>query len=173
MKTRKMVFVAILTSLALVISLFEHYFPVSVGIPGAKLGLSNLVILTAIAAFGPKEGFTIAILKSFLLMLLTGAVTSFFYSLAGAILASLAMSLSLRFLVPPLSLVGVSELGAFAHNLGQVLVAAFVLDNSSIFYYLPIMTLVGAASGLFIGLAAHQVTNHLKNIYRSTSPPSP
>ena len=83
------------------------------------------------------------------------------------------MSLSLRFLVPPLSLVGVSELGAFAHNLGQVLVAAFVLDNSSIFYYLPIMTLVGAASGLFIGLAAHQVTNHLKNIYRSTSPPSP
>ena len=167
MKTRKIVFVALLTSLALVISLFEHYFPVPVGIPGAKLGLSNLVILTAIAACGPREGFTSAILKSFLLMLLTGAVTSFFYSLAGSVLSSLVMSLAIRFLVPPLSLVGVSELGAFSHNLGQVLVASFVLENSSIFYYLPIMTLVGAASGLFIGLAARQVTGHLMKVYRS------
>lgn len=164
MKTRKMVFVAILTSLALVISLFEHYFPLPVGVPGAKLGLSNLVILAAIVAFGPREGFTIAILKSFLLLLLTGAVTSFFYSLVGALLSSFVMILAYRFLTPPLSLVGVSELGAFSHNLGQILVASFVLVNPSIFYYLPVMTLVGTISGFFIGLAGRELVRHLEKL---------
>ncbi len=166
MKTKKMVMVAVLTSLALVISLFEHYFPVPLGIPGAKLGLSNLILLTTILLYGGREGLLLAVAKSFLLLLLTGAVTSFFYSLAGAVSASCVMSVAAKRGCPPLSEVGVSVLGSFSHNLAQIGVAALVLQNRGIFYYLPLMTLVGTATGIFVGLTSRFLTLHLKKLHR-------
>lgn len=71
--------------MALVISLFEQMMPLPIGVPGAKLGLSNLVILTTIVVYGSKEGIAVAALKSVLLLLLTGSVTGFWYSMAGAL----------------------------------------------------------------------------------------
>ena len=37
--------IALLTAMALAISLFEHMIPLPVPIPGAKLGFSNMIIL--------------------------------------------------------------------------------------------------------------------------------
>ena len=42
---RKITNLALLTSMALAISLLEHMIPIPVPIPGAKLGLSNMVLL--------------------------------------------------------------------------------------------------------------------------------
>ena len=167
MKTKNMVFLSLLTAIALVISLIEQSFPVPIGFSGAKLGLSNIVFLIAIVTFSPKEGVIVAMLKSLLLMLITGSVTSFWYSLAGAIFSSAAMSASVRWLTPPFSLIGVSEIGAIAHNVGQLGVASIVLENIKVFYYLPLLTLIGIATGFFIGLAANQVTPHLKRVFRT------
>lgn len=165
-RIRRMIFLAILTSLALAISLIEHFFPVPLPIPGAKLGLSNMVILSTIVVFGGRDGLLVALLKSFLLMLVTGSVTGFIYSLAGSIVSSLVMILAHKFWMPPFSLVGVSELGALGHNTAQVGVAALVLENKGIFYYLPILTLVGVGTGFFVGLACNYLVSHLDRVFR-------
>lgn len=165
MKTRRLVFLATLTAMALAISLLEQFIPVPIGVPGAKLGFSNLIILTTIVVFGPKEGMIVGLMKSFLLMLVTGSVTSFFFSLSGAFFSTVIMGLAYQKWTPPFSLIGVSEFGALAHNLGQLLVAGFVLENLKIFYYLPILTLVGLATGLFVGLSSNFVGSHLRRIY--------
>lgn len=148
--------------MALVISLFEQMMPLPIGVPGAKLGLSNLVILTTIVVYGAKEGIAVAALKSVLLLLLTGSVTGFWYSMAGALFSSVVMSLAVRFLMPPFSLIGVSEWGALAHNIGQLCVASVMLQNSAIFVYLPIMTLAGLFTGFFVGLSANVLAPSLR-----------
>lgn len=164
MRTKKLVFLSLLTALALVISLIEQMFPVPIGIPGAKLGISNIVILTTLVVFGFKEAIIVAILKSILLMLITGSVTSFWYSFAGAICSSLGMGLAYRFLHPPFSLIGVSEIGAISHNLGQLTVAMIVFSNYKLYYYMPVLTLLGLATGFFVGLASNYLTKHLKKV---------
>ncbi|MBQ4463231.1 MAG: Gx transporter family protein, partial [Eubacterium sp.] len=46
----------------------------------------------------------------------------------------------------------VSIVGGLLHNLGQLLVAVFILDSPSLFYYLVILWLVGSFSGALIGV---------------------
>lgn len=164
MKVRKLVFLALLVALALAVSLIEGMIPVPIGVPGAKLGLSNIVLLVTLVLFGFREAFLVAVLKSVLLMLATGSVTSFFYSLSGAICASVAMGITQRCFTPPFSLVGVSEWGALFHNVGQLLVACVVLGNANIFLYLPVLTLLGVVTGFFVGLSAGLVSEHLNRV---------
>lgn len=156
----------ILTTLALVVSLFESAIPVPIPLPGARLGLSNMVILTCIVVFGIRDSIIISIFKSILLMFMTGSVTSFFYSFAGAIISTLVMYLSYKYLSKYLSLIGVSLLGAFSHNLSQVSVAAIMLGNFRIFSYLPLLTLLSIFTGFFVGLSSKYLTRAIfKNKY--------
>lgn len=155
---------ALLVALALIISLIELQIPVPVPIPGAKLGLSNIIILASLYLYGFKAALTISLLKSFMLVLITGAVTSFFYSAAGAILASIAMFLALKFHGRVFSFIGVSEIGAFAHNLGQIIVASIIMENIKMFYYFPLLVFVGTFSGLFVGLSSNFIISHMEKI---------
>lgn len=166
MKTnvRKITNLAILTAMALAISLIEHYIPLPIPIPGAKLGLSNIIILVSLYFYGFKASLTISLLKSFMLVLITGAVSAFFYSAAGAILASIAMVLALKFHDKLFSFIGVSEIGAFAHNLGQIIVSVVVMENIKMFYYLPLLVFVGTFTGFFVGLSSNFIIKHMKKL---------
>ncbi len=42
---RKITTMALLVAMALAISLVEHFIPLPIPIPGAKLGLSNIILL--------------------------------------------------------------------------------------------------------------------------------
>ena len=55
---------------------------------------------------------------------------------------------------PHFSLVGVSITGAICHNLGQIIVAVFVMENVHILYYLLVLCISGAISGLLVGYLA-------------------
>ncbi|MDU4571332.1 MAG: Gx transporter family protein, partial [Finegoldia magna] len=48
----KRLHIPILTAVALVVSLIESMIPLPIVMPGAKLGLSNIVILTCLIVFG-------------------------------------------------------------------------------------------------------------------------
>ena len=161
---RKITTMALLVAMALAISLVEHFIPLPIPIPGAKLGLSNIIILVSLYFYGFKTSLTIALLKSFMLVLITGAVTSFFYSAAGAILSSIAMAIALRYHNRLFSFIGVSEIGAFAHNLGQIIVSTIIMENIKMFTYFPALVLVGTFSGFFVGLSSNFIIKHMKKI---------
>lgn len=164
MAVKRMIFLSLLTAMALVVSLIEQSFPLPIGIPGAKLGISNIIILVTLVLYGFRAALVVAVLKSVLLMLITGSITSFWYSLVGAVLSAVIMAVIFRFFTPTFSLIGVSEFGALAHNVGQLFVAMIVLDNPRIFYYLPVLTLIGVFSGYFVGLSTNYLTKHLKRV---------
>ena len=164
MNTKKLTNMALLLALALVISVVELQIPMPVPIPGAKLGLSNIIILVSLYFYGFKASLTISLLKSFMLVLITGAVSAFFYSAAGAILASIAMVLALKFHDKLFSFIGVSEIGAFAHNLGQIIVSVVVMENIKMFYYLPLLVFVGTFTGFFVGLSSNFIIKHMKKL---------
>ena len=88
---KRLIFLSLLVSVGLGLSVIESMMPVPFVAPGAKLGLSNMVILITLVIFGFKEALTVGILKSVIFTLVTGSVTSLFYSLSGSVFSCILM----------------------------------------------------------------------------------
>ena len=82
-KVKKLAAAAMLTAAALIIFIIEAQIPPIVPIPGIKLGLSNVVTLTAILMLGKAWGSGVHIVRIFLGTLFTGQAVSFLYSISG------------------------------------------------------------------------------------------
>lgn len=160
--TKKIVFLSLLVSMGLVLGLFESIIPMPFAVPGAKLGLSNMVILTTLTILGFKEALIVGVLKSIILSLITGSVTSLFYSLTGSVFSCIAMHIVYSYFSRVFSLIGVSIFGAIFHNFGQILVASIIMKNIKIFYYYPILMLTSLFTGYFVGLASNYINGNIR-----------
>lgn len=156
MKVRDITTNAILLAIAIVLSIVEGFIP-SIGVPGVKFGLANIVILITLYAYGWHYALIVNLLRVFLVSLLRGTIfqMGFFMSLTGALL-SLGVMIFLKLVIKKLNVLTVSVLGAFAHVLGQILVSIIYLETLGMFYYLPILTITSIATGLIVGFIANK-----------------
>jgi heptaprenyl diphosphate synthase len=141
----------LLTAVAIVLGYFEHLLPVS-GIPGVKLGLANTVLLYALYLLDAPSAILLMFLKVGVSGFLFGGPAAMIYSLAGGVLSLVAMIFARK--MPGFSVVGVSVLGAVAHNIGQMLIAIFVVETRAILAYLPVLIIAAAITGTLTGLIA-------------------
>ena len=147
----RVVLLGLLTALALALSFAENVLPLPAFLPGAKLGLANLVTLLALYLFPEwHDAALVLCLRVVLGSVFTGG-GAFWYSAVGAALSFSLMCFLRRF---GLSLVAVSAAGGIAHNVGQLAAAMLVLRTAALFAYAPILAALGLASGLAIGLLA-------------------
>ena len=160
--TKKLVFLSLLVAQAMVLSWLESMIPFTPGIPGAKLGLANIVTLIALSTLDFKSCLTIVLMRTTLTSFLFGTVSSLLYSLSGGLLSLVVMALILKLLPKSFSLMAVSIIGAIAHNLGQLLMAALVIENINILYYLPFLMLLAIPTGLFVGIVTRYLLPYLK-----------
>ena len=151
--------IALLTSLALIFSYVEAIIPYNPAIPGIKLGIANVVTVIALYKFGWKDAACVSILRIVLAGLLFNGVFGMLYSLAGATVSFLGMLLLKKSKI--FSIVGVSMAGGVLHNLGQLLVAAALIEDLRIFFYFPVLLFSGIVSGIAIGIAATLILKKL------------
>lgn len=162
MKSKQVSRYALLIALAMVLSWLESLVPISAAVPGMKLGLTNLVVIFALFRMRSVDAAIISFVRVLLVSFTFGNAYAFAYSIAGAVLSlliMLALKKSGRF-----STVGVSIAGGVGHNLGQIIVAALVLETEKIFFYLPVLMVSGMAAGVCIGLLGGIITERLKKI---------
>jgi heptaprenyl diphosphate synthase len=159
---RKMVFISLLVAQALVLSIVERMIPVPFISPGAKLGLANIITVVAIYLLTLKDAFSIMILRVILASLVGGNLSGFFYSVSGGLLSLFAMYIVHKIGKDNISIIGVSIIGGVFHNIGQILIAAVVIQNLAIAAYLPILLVAGVGTGIFVGITAKQLIVYLK-----------
>lgn len=155
MKTKKIAYLGVFLALALVCSYVESLIPFFFGIPGAKLGLTNIVVILMLYTIGAKEAFTVSMLRILLSGFLFGNLFSILYSLAGGIFSFFCMVLLKRAKI--FHIISISAAGGVTHNLGQIAVAAVVVENVNLFYYFPVLMLAGAVTGVVIGIVAQEI----------------
>lgn len=154
---------ALCTSAALLLSYVEMLIPpIFTGIPGIKMGLPNIAILLVLYRAGAKEAAAVSFIRIVITSILFGNITMFWYSLAGATLSLAVMILLKR--IDILSSVGVSVAGALAHNVGQIIVAMILMQTSQLGYYLIVLSITGAISGIFVGLLGGYVIKRISKI---------
>ena len=151
---------ALLVALAMVLSWLESLVPLSLAVPGVKLGLANLVVIFALYKLGPRQAAIISLVRVLLVTFTFGNAFSFAYSLAGAALSLLVMLLLRR--TGKFSMLGVSIAGGVCHNIGQILVAMAVLGTAELMWYLPALLAAGIAAGVCIGAVGALVTERIK-----------
>ena len=154
MKTQKITLLGVLTAGAIIIGIIESFIP-SIGIPGVKLGLANIIILVILYEIGVWEAIAVDLSRVFLVGVLRGTLFSmgFLMSLAGAVL-SLAIMIIFRLVVKKFSVVGVSVIGSIFHVTGQILIAMLFLGTVYVVYYLPFIAVSAIITGVFVGITA-------------------
>lgn len=160
--TRRLALSAMLAALALIFSYVEVLIPVPVPIPGVKLGIANLVIVMAIYKLGFRYAFTINCVRIVIAGLLFSGVFGMLYSFVGGILSIIVMYLLYR--TGWFSMVGVSMAGGVAHNLGQLITAALIVESAGMMSYFSILLFSGLISGILIGILATLIYRRLPEV---------
>ena len=157
MKVQKMALLGVLTAGAIVIAILESFIP-SIGIPGVKLGLANIVILIILYELGIVEAIIVNLLRVIVVGFIRGTFLGmgFVMSLTGAVL-SLGIMILFHLLIKKFSIVGVSVIGSIFHVGGQILVAMIYLGTAYIVLYLPFLAISAIITGVFVGIVAHLI----------------
>lgn len=151
-----------LVAAAFVLGWLETQIPVFIAVPGVKLGLTNVVVLIALYRLGVGDALVINLIRIVLTGLTFGSLFSMWYSLAGGLLGTVGMIALKKCRA---GTVTVSVCGGVLHNLGQLLVAYFVLESSSLFYYMVILWISGIISGAAVGMLGALIIKRLSNFH--------
>lgn len=161
--TRRLVFLSLLLAMATALHVLEGLFPIPLPFPGVKLGLANIVTLLVLYLYDLRAGLTVAVTRVFLGSLIGGIFLSpgFLLGLSGAVTSTLMMALLLK-QTKCFSPLGISLAGAVAHNVGQLLMAALLLQTSAIFFYLPFLLLIAIPMGLLTGYILQRLLERME-----------
>lgn len=157
---KKMVLLANLTAVAIILGLVETLYSISI-VPGAKLGLANLVTLVVLYFFTWKEAYTVTLIRVLMIGILSGRFeVTFWMGLGGAILSVGVMSVlkALKFGTTLTSLIG-----SISHQIGQIIVAVIAFETVEISSYLVIMIPLGIVTGILIGIISERFIVHYQN----------
>lgn len=160
--TKKIALCGVLTALAMIFSYIESVIPVPIPVPGIKLGVANIAVITILYVLGVKEAIVINLLRIVLTSLLFGNVNSFLFSISGA-----ALSLTIMIIMKKLdffSCIGVSVCGGVMHNIGQIIAAVFIMVSEAIVFYLPVLIVSGVFTGVVIGVVSGIVAKRVRKV---------
>jgi heptaprenyl diphosphate synthase len=162
--TKKLVFLAILTSLSVVLGVVDSQISVFLAvIPGAKIGLANITIILAILYFRFSDSFTMAFLKSLLIGLILGAVSTFVIGFSGTFLSFIGMFVVIKLSRNTFSMVGVSVIGGVLHALGQITAVTFFYSSLATLLFVPQLVFISAVTGVGTGLITNTVIRYIEN----------
>lgn len=162
--TKKLVFLAILTSLSVVLGIVDSQLSVFFAvIPGAKIGLANITIILAILYFSFSDSFTMAFLKSLLIGFILGAVSTFIIGFSGTLFSFLGMFTVLKLSRNTFSMVGVSVIGGVLHALGQIIAVTLFYSSLATLLFVPQLVVISVFTGVGTGMIANTIIRYIEN----------
>ena len=166
-ENREEIYLIALVLLGLYLSLVENIIPKP--FPWMKIGLSNIAILIALEKFNSKMAIQAILLRVFIQALMLGTLftPNFIISFSAGLISTLFMIFLYKFR-KYLSLVSISCISAFTHNVLQLIVVYFLmfrnisLNIKSIIVFIVVFLFLGVVMGLITGIIATRL--NLKRI---------
>jgi heptaprenyl diphosphate synthase len=139
--------------------------PVLVFAPGTKMGLSNIISFISLITLGPVDAYIIVIVKCLLSSIFGGNAFSLVYSLSAGLISLTAMLIFYKLLCPFISVVSVSVLGAFVHNLVQVSIYALIAQTRLVVLLMFSFIFASIVAGLIVGICVFLLTRSIPREY--------
>lgn len=157
---QKTAYLGLFSALAIIFGYVETLIPIFLGIPGIKLGLANLSVLFILMRYSFWDAALVSLIRIIVIGFLFGNLFSILYSLAGAALSLTAMTLLKQ--KTSFSMMGISVAGGVFHNIGQLMTAMVILENTALLYYAPALMISGTVTGLMIGWLTREVEKRVR-----------
>lgn len=157
---KRLAILSMLLGVAIILGYVEAIIPFDFGVPGVKLGLANIVSLIILYLYKTKEAYIVGILRVIIIGFLFANLSMIFYSLSGLILSITLMFFFVK--SRKFSIIGISVIGAIAHNVGQLIVALVLSRVDVILYYIPVLMIAAVITGICTGIVASGVLKVLK-----------
>lgn len=153
---KKISYFSIYLSIAIALSAIEYMFFPNLPVPGIKIGLANLVVLLMLGNYNSWEIGLMVLLRVFISSVIIGTLMTpaFYFSLGGGIMSYIFIIIVYKAFYGKVSLVGIGVIGAAAHNIGQIAVAYFLIQQMAVIAYLPVLILSAIPFGILTGAAA-------------------
>lgn len=160
---KKMTLYANLLAIAIILNIVESLLQV-IPVPGAKIGLANIVTVIILFIYKPSDSIYFVIIRVIFVSILTGKLFNpiFYMSLSGGIFASVSMVI--LFKLDFFGLLGISVLGSIMHTVGQIIMGIFVVGSVAVISYLPIMLLISVPAGIVTGIVSKRFLVAFKRI---------
>jgi len=163
--TKHLMLLSMLSACGLIFFVFESFLPL---LPWLRPGLGNIATVLALMMFGFGDAVKVTLLRIVLGALVLGRLFTpvFLFALSGGLASVLIMAFVMRYTKQLFGPVGISVLGAVAHNMVQLFVAYLLFVKSiEIFIFTPVFLGVGVVTGAVVGFVAYLVfektINHL------------
>lgn len=157
--TEKIITLGACLGISLMLSYLDSLIPIPIGVPGLKIGLTNLVVILMLYRESLADTVSVSLVRILLSGILFGNPFSIIYSLAGGLL-SLFVMFGLK-KCGLFRLITISMAGGMTHNLGQMIMAVIVMQSPGLYFYFPVLSLGGMAAGFVIGIIVHEVLRRL------------
>jgi heptaprenyl diphosphate synthase len=156
--------IALLSAYAVALHGFESLLPTPV--PWLRLGLANIITLTALLLYGIRAAVMITLIRVIVSSLFTGTFLgpAFILSLGGGLTSTLAMGFVLSIAPRLFSTVGLSLIGALFHNITQLFLAYFLFIRriEAILLISPVIIFLGTITGTVNGVISDLLVQNLK-----------
>lgn len=162
--TKTLSFISLSLAVAILLQIIESFVDIPIPVPGVKLGLANIVALVVIFKIGSLEASIVNITRILLGSILRGTFggPAFWLALAGGILATLVLVITYKSKL--FTMFGISVLCAAGHVIGQMIAIVIMFNTIGMLYYLPMLLIVGAISGLITGYVASLTLKNIKKL---------
>jgi heptaprenyl diphosphate synthase len=161
LQNRKIVYIAMLSAGATVVAILERFIPMP--IPFLKLGLANIFIIFALFIH-PLAALTVIIIKIFFSSIIFGGIFQpiTIMQIVGGISGLIGMYLIIKSNIK-CSLLGISIIGAFIHNITMLFTAGLIAHITDIMKLYSIFAAFSLISGGIIGIATIYL---IKSMYK-------
>lgn len=151
--------VALFAGLSAFIAVFENFIPTP--IPILRLGFSNIPICLGFTIFKFREIFFIAIFKTLFSHLFRGTLFGypFLVGFVGTLFFTFFLFPFYKIFKDKISFVGLNVVGAFLHNLGQIVCSFIFLPYKVVLLFGIILLIVGTITGVINGLISNKIYN--------------
>ncbi len=128
-------------------------------VPWFRLGLAHIITMMLLPFFGAKFILGIFLVRVVIGSAIVGKIFSpgFILAFGGGLSATLAMIGTFSLARNHLSFWGISLVGAWVHNLVQVLLASLIIQQSSALLLLPYFLSFALLTGTINGLLTNQI----------------
>lgn len=153
-KARKAAFLGISCGLMLVLSAADSIISAAFPLPGVRIGLSNVAIITVMLLYGLPWGGCMALLRTAFAFLARG-FTAGLMSLSGGLLSFFAAYILLCLLKRSYKFSAL--ISAVFHTAGQLAAACILTKSVYSLYYAPVLIPASIAAGILTGTVTEMI----------------
>lgn len=165
-ETKHFVYLALLSAMAITLSIIESVYigPFLFGI--LRIGLANIVALITIKLLGVRDMIIVNAMRVVISSLMRGMIfgSTFWISMGGVVLSSIVLIILDKL---HSSLMFTSVLSAIAHSAGQVVIVMLFYMQPGIAILLPYLLLGSIPMGILTGTVAHLVLKRIKPLTKN------